>query len=84
MAVAVTDDRIGVHDSRTLVRGDFVLSPNAPTTVTPGDEFEVSVGVSNNVEGSGAGAQIDVSLETSKALEVLGEVAQRVAIAEGR
>src|SRR5690606_17274221 len=51
-AVAVSDARIGVHDSRTTVRGDFVLSPNAPTTVTPGDEFEVSVGVSNNVDGS--------------------------------
>ena len=54
MAVAVADDRVGVHEGRTLVRGDFVLSPNAPTTVTPGDEFDVSVGVANNVEGSGA------------------------------
>ena len=27
MAVAVTDDAIGVAENRTLVRGDFVLSP---------------------------------------------------------
>ena len=40
--------------------GDFVLSPNAPVTVTPGDEFEVSVGVGNNVTGSGPAAEIDV------------------------
>ncbi len=46
-AVAVSDDAVGVENTRTLVRGDFVLSPNAPTTVTPGDEFEVSVGVAN-------------------------------------
>ncbi|GFE91235.1 alpha-2-macroglobulin [Steroidobacter agaridevorans] len=84
MAVAVTDDRVGVHESRTLVRGDFVLSPNAPTTVSPGDEFDVSVGVSNNVEGSGASATIAVTLETDAGLEVVGEPKQEVGIAEGR
>lgn len=84
MAVAVTDDRVGVHESRTLVRGDFVLSPNAPTTVSPGDEFDVSVGVSNNVEGSGAGATVAVTLETDAGLEVVGEPKQEVGIAEGR
>ncbi|HVF15286.1 MAG TPA: alpha-2-macroglobulin [Steroidobacteraceae bacterium] len=84
MAVAVSDDRIGVFEGRTLVRGDFVLSPNAPTTVTPGDEFDVSVGISNNVEGSGANTQINVALQTEKGLEVIGEARQQVAIAEGR
>ena len=84
MAVAVADDRVGVFDGRTLVRGDFVLSPNVPTTVTPGDEFDVSVGVANNVEGSGAGAQVAVSLETDSGLEVVGQHRQQLAIAEGR
>ncbi|WP_129781161.1 alpha-2-macroglobulin [Peristeroidobacter soli] len=84
MAVAVTDDRVGVHESRTLVRGDFVLSPNAPTTVSPGDEFDVSVGVSNNVEGSGASATVTVTLETDAGLEVVGEPKQDASIAEGR
>jgi uncharacterized protein YfaS (alpha-2-macroglobulin family) len=84
MAVAVSDERVGVYEGRTLVRGDFVLSPNAPTTVTPGDEFDVSVGVSNNVEGSGANAQVTVVLETDKGLEVVGETRQQIAIAEGR
>lgn len=83
MAVAVADERIGVHESRTLVRGDFVLSPNAPTTVTPGDEFDVSVGIANNVEGSGANAQINVQLETDRGLEVVGDARQQATIAEG-
>lgn len=82
-AVAVSDDQVGVYDGRTLVRGDFVLSPNAPTTVTPGDEFDVSVGVSNNVEGSGADAKITVALATDRGLEVMGDAQQSVAIAEG-
>ncbi|MBL8269960.1 alpha-2-macroglobulin, partial [Steroidobacter sp.] len=84
MAIAVTDDRVGVHESRTLVRGDFVLSPNAPTTVSPGDEFDVSVGVSNNVEGSGASATVAVTLETDSGLEVVGDARQEAGIAEGR
>lgn len=84
MAVAVTDDRVGVHESRTIVRGDFVLSPNAPTTVSPGDEFDVSVGVSNNVEGSGGSATVAVSLETDSGLEVVGDARLEVGIAEGR
>ncbi|HEY0938848.1 MAG TPA: MG2 domain-containing protein [Steroidobacter sp.] len=84
MAVAVTDDSVGVHESRTVIRGDFVLSPNAPTTVSPGDEFDVSVGVSNNAEGSGANASVAVSLETDSGLEVVGEARRQVNIAEGR
>ncbi len=84
LAVAVDDERIGVHDGRTLVRGDFVLSPNAPTTVTPGDEFDISVGVSNNAAGSGPEAQLTVALATDPALEIVGEAQQSVQIAEGR
>jgi uncharacterized protein YfaS (alpha-2-macroglobulin family) len=84
MAVAVADDTIGVHEDRTLVRGDFVLSPNAPTTVTPGDEFEVSVGIANNLVGSGAEARPAITLETDAGLEVIGESQQSLAIAEGR
>ena len=83
MAVAVSNDRIGVYDGRTIVRGDFVLSPNAPTTVTPGDEFDVSVGVSNNVAGSGESAAVAVTLQADPGLEVVGERTQQATIAEG-
>ena len=82
MAVAVADDSIGVTDNQALVRGDFVLSPNAPTTVTPGDEFDVSVGVANNLPGSGPQAQLIVKLKTDPALGVMGEASQTLTIAE--
>ena len=45
------------------MRGDFVLSPNLPLAVAPGDEFDVSVGVANNVAGSGKEAPVAVTLE---------------------
>ncbi len=59
-----------------------MLSPNAPTTVTPGDEFEVSVGVANNLTGSGPSAQLTVSLKTGAALQIVGEAVQKLPIAE--
>lgn len=81
-AVAVSDDAIGVQDTRSLVRADFVLSPNAPTTVTPGDEFEVSVGVANNLAESGDHAQVIVGLEAGKSLAVVGSASQTLTIAQ--
>jgi uncharacterized protein YfaS (alpha-2-macroglobulin family) len=84
MAVAVNDTSIGVADQTALVRGDLILSPNAPLTVTPGDEFEVSVGVANNVVGSGAEAPVTVKLEPSVHFEILGEAQTTLKIAEMR
>lgn len=83
MAVAVSDGAIGVFDGATQVRGDFVLSPNAPTFVAPGDTFEVSVGISNQAEGSGADAQIALQLTATQGLQVLGASEHRLSVAEG-
>lgn len=82
--VAVSEDSIGVETRKALVRGDFVLTPNVPLMVAPGDEFEVSVGVANNIAGSGQNAQIALRLETSPHLEVLGSAQAELSIAEMR
>ncbi len=82
MAVAVSESTIGTLSSKAIVQGDFVLSPNAPLAVAPGDEFEVSVGVANNVAGSGKDAQVAVSLKTSAHLEVIGSETQTLKIGE--
>ncbi|MBE9535535.1 MAG: alpha-2-macroglobulin family protein [Proteobacteria bacterium] len=84
MAVAVAKDAIGSSDSKTIVRGDFVLSPNVPTFVAPGDEFDITLSVANNVEGSGETPTIKVSMETSDHLSILSEKAQDIVIAEQR
>ncbi len=82
MAVAVNDQSIGTLSDKTLVQGDFVLSPNAPLAVAPGDEFEVSVGVANNVAGSGKAAPVSVSLKASPHLEIVGADTQALTIGE--
>lgn len=84
MAVAVTPATVGVAQRKVAVRGPFVLSPNVPTFVAPGDEFQVSLGVANNVERSGKEAPIQIELKTSQHLEILGGGRQTVKIDAGR
>src|SRR5207249_9955213 len=52
--------------------------------ISPGDEFEAGVTVANNVEGSGADAEIELRVETSPQLSVLGASTQKLRVAEGR
>lgn len=79
MAVAVSPDRIGTWQGSTTVRGDFVLSPNAPTTLAPGDEAVISVGVANNLTDIGKQAvPVAVTLKTGAGLSVAGPATQDV------
>lgn len=84
MAVAVSENSVGTFQKKITVRADFVLSPNAPTAVAPGDEFDVSVGVANNVAGSGASPTIAVSVTPSLHLEIVGAPKVDLQIAEMR
>ncbi len=85
MAVAVSPDRIGTWQGTTTVRGDFVLSPNVPTTLAPGDEAEVSVGVANNLTDIGKQAvPVAVTLKTGAGLAVVGAATQNIDLASMR
>jgi uncharacterized protein YfaS (alpha-2-macroglobulin family) len=83
-AVAVSPDAVGVFEKSSQVRGDFVINPNVPTFVAPGDDFVVSVSVANNIPHSGVNAPVSVALETSEQLEVVGPKKATVAITEMR
>jgi len=83
MAVAVSQEAIGVVRKDTTVKGPFVLSPNAPLMAAPDDEFDVTVGIANNLEGSGDKAEIAVSMELSSHLTPVGESSKTVVIGEG-
>ncbi|MBL4606800.1 MAG: alpha-2-macroglobulin family protein, partial [Pseudomonadales bacterium] len=73
MAVAVGKESIGTAHDSTIVRGPFVLSPNVLTQAAPGDEFLVTLGVANIVKGSGKGAKVTITVESSKHLTILGD-----------
>jgi alpha-2-macroglobulin len=85
MAIAVSPQRIGRFEGSTTVRGDFVLSPNVPAMVAPNDEFEVSVGVANNLTGQdGKESAITVKLEPTAQIEAVGAASQEVKLAPMR
>ena len=84
MAVAVADTAVGRSEDKALVRGPFVITPNVLTAVAPGDEFEVTVGLSNNLEGSGENAGVTLTVTPSEHLEIAGDSKVDLEIDEGR
>lgn len=85
MAISVTPDKIGKAQTSATVRDNFIMTPNVPAMVAPGDEFDVSVGVSNNLEGlNGKSVAIAVHLAVPPQLEVVGKADQNLSLAEKR
>jgi uncharacterized protein YfaS (alpha-2-macroglobulin family) len=85
MAISVSPETIGSVEGATTVRGDFVLSPNVPTTLAPGDEAEISVGVANNLTGlGGKSVPVAVTLKTGPQLQLVGDAAKTLSLAEMR
>ncbi|MGN8083359.1 alpha-2-macroglobulin family protein [Variovorax sp. 22077] len=82
MAVAVNDETTGAKSTRTVVRGDMVILPNAPLAMAPGDTVEVGVGLANNIVGSGREAPIALTLTASGGLEVVGDATQTLKVNE--
>jgi uncharacterized protein YfaS (alpha-2-macroglobulin family) len=70
VAIGASPRRMGVAEAATEVKGDFILTPNVPAMVAPGDEFLVSVGVFNNTTG-GSGA-VRVEAQPSPGLTIVG------------
>ncbi len=83
-ALAVNDDTIGIAQAKTLVRSDFVIAPNMPLAVAPGDEFDVSVGVTNSVKGSGKALPVTLTANLPAGIEVVGEKSVTLQIDELR
>src|SRR5438046_3344036 len=83
MAVGVSNETAGSTDRDALIRGPFVVTPSVPVLAAPGDEFEAGVTVANNVEGSGADAEIELHAEANAQLSILGSPTQKLQIAEG-
>ncbi|MFA6301786.1 MAG: alpha-2-macroglobulin [Legionella sp.] len=84
MAVAVAADAVGAGETESEVRGDFIINPNVPSFASPGDEFEVSASIANNIKDSGDHAPVQVELESSNQLELIDTKKQNLEIAEGR
>ncbi len=84
MLVSATSDSFGSTSEDALIRGDIILNPSVPPFVAGGDEFDVSVGVFNQTEGSGAQAKVSVNVVADPSLELVNKGAQELAIPENR
>lgn len=84
MALALDARSMGVAEGETTVKADLVLQPDAPLFVAPGDRFEVGVGVSNQIEGSGPETQVTVALTVDGGLKPADPAAQTLTIGENR
>lgn len=84
MSVAVARDSMDTAAQKSIVRGHFVISPNVPTFVAPGDEFIVSASIANNIEGSGEDAKVNFELIPSEHLELLDQGLRVINVSEGR
>lgn len=83
MAVGLHEARFSQAEQSVIIKGPFVVSPNAPLVVAPGDMFTVTVGISNQLEGSGESAMISMIATSSEHLELVGEYKQSLMVPEG-
>jgi len=81
VAIAVDPTRAGVAEVNTEVKGDFILTPNVPSMVAPGDEFSVSVGIFNNTSGKDP---VRVQMQASKELTLTSPAGVDLQIEEKR
>jgi len=71
MAVGCRAGALGSVRADTLVKAPIIMQPNIPLFVSPGDEFEVSVSVFNNLEVEGS-STIEIKAHPSPELEIQG------------
>jgi uncharacterized repeat protein (TIGR01451 family) len=84
MVVAASPDAVSSAQTTAQVRGPFVISPNVPTFLAPGDTFDLSVIIANNIKDSGPNAAVDCFLATSDGLEIVQKPDASATIPEGK
>lgn len=83
MAVAVTPDALGSTDKKADIRGNFVINPNIPSFLSPGDSVEITASIANQLKNSGPKAKVKIKLTTSSSLNIIGQKEQSLIIPEG-
>lgn len=83
MAVAVSSQKIGVASSSTVAKNPLIITPNVPLVAAPGDEFDVSVTVTNCHKGSGNN-QVILKAVADEHIQILGQDSAILNIEEGK
>ncbi|MDR2826125.1 MAG: hypothetical protein LBV76_04950, partial [Deltaproteobacteria bacterium] len=84
MAISASETTIGESQRQTIVRGPLIITPDLPVAVAPGDEFEVTAVIANNIEHSGSAVKIDVKVELDEHLSFVRNAPESISVDEGR
>lgn len=71
LAVLVTDTQVGASNLTTIVRDDYVIEPQAPLAVSPGDEFEIGATIAHGGQDRSGVKDLDVIVSGSEGLQLL-------------
>ena len=88
-AVVVSDDSLGTAEKSVVVRNNFVITPNVPTVLGPGDEFEVGVSVMDDIapadpKAAASAIPVRLGLEASAGFELLSPPSVDLSMKRGR
>lgn len=84
MVVGASTERVASAETGAAVRGDLIVSPQLPVTVTPGDQFEATALIANNLEDSGQDMEVTVKIEADPGLTLVGTPPGTVKVSQGR
>lgn len=84
MAVSVSEDSVGVARTSTLANNTYIMIPNVPYASVPGDEFDVSVTLTNNRKGSGSNAAIKLTAVPNEKLQIVSPSSINLNVSEGK
>jgi uncharacterized protein YfaS (alpha-2-macroglobulin family) len=83
LAVAANAGKLATPTARVVAKNPFVIQPQQPYAVAPGDEFDMGVLVANTTGESGA-TTVDVSVAAGDALELLSPNPQKLTLEPGQ
>jgi hypothetical protein len=83
IAVAVNAGKMGVATAQTTATQDYVIQPQQPYVVAPGDEFDMGVLVAN-ASASAKAQDVKVSVVAGDALELLSPNPQSLSLAPAK
>ena len=80
IAVAAHPNRIGTAARSVIAKGPFVIQPQQPYAVAPGDEFEVGAVIGNNTSET----DLSVALKAPEGLAVISDNPLKLSLASGQ
>lgn len=83
LAVAANAGKVATPAAKVVARNPYVIQPQQPYAVAPGDEFDMGVLVANTTGEPGVKA-VDVTVEAGDALELLTPGPQKLNLGPGQ